>query len=220
MVKKAPRRTAERILEVTLDLFNRFGEPNVSTTLISAELRISPGNLYYHYPAKDELINALFDRYEASLTELLAAADGVRNVEDAWFFMHSLFEQVWNFRFLYRDLNHLLAGNRHLETHFRAVLERKTESLKWMLASMTASGMLQLDADTADTLSTSMTLMLTYWLSYEYVKDPRRALEPESASRAMQQGAQHVLALLTPHLSSPQLREHLQAITRSYGNNA
>jgi AcrR family transcriptional regulator len=62
---KKPRRTAERILEVTLDLFNRFGEPNVSTTLISAELNISPGNLYYHYPAKDELINALFDRYEA-----------------------------------------------------------------------------------------------------------------------------------------------------------
>ena len=45
---KKPRRTAERILEVTLDLFNRFGEPNVSTTLISAEMNISPGNLYYH----------------------------------------------------------------------------------------------------------------------------------------------------------------------------
>jgi AcrR family transcriptional regulator len=41
MAKKAPRRTAERILEVTLELFNRFGEPNVSTTLISAELNIS-----------------------------------------------------------------------------------------------------------------------------------------------------------------------------------
>ncbi len=43
MAKKAPRRTAERILEVTLELFNRCGEPNVSTTLISAELNISPG---------------------------------------------------------------------------------------------------------------------------------------------------------------------------------
>ena len=83
MVKKAPRRTAERILEVTLELFNRFGEPNVSTTLISAELGISPGNLYYHYPAKDELVNALFARYEAELNELLGAADNVRNVEDA-----------------------------------------------------------------------------------------------------------------------------------------
>jgi len=39
--KKKPRRTAERILEVTLELFNRFGEPNVSTTAISAELRIA-----------------------------------------------------------------------------------------------------------------------------------------------------------------------------------
>ena len=83
MVKKAPRRTAERILEVTLDLFNRFGEPNVSTTLISAELRISPGNLYYHYPAKDEIINALFDHYEHALTELLGASHSVRHVEDA-----------------------------------------------------------------------------------------------------------------------------------------
>ena len=64
MAKKAPRRTAQRILEVTLDLFNRFGEPNVSTTAISAELGISPGNLYYHYPAKDALINTLFDQYE------------------------------------------------------------------------------------------------------------------------------------------------------------
>ena len=43
MEAKKPRRTAERILEVTLDLFNRFGEPNVSTTLISAELHIKIG---------------------------------------------------------------------------------------------------------------------------------------------------------------------------------
>src|ERR1700710_1320294 len=80
---KKPRRTAERILEVTLDLFNRFGEPNVSTTAISAEMGISPGNLYYHYPAKDELINTLFDRYEQSLTTVLAGAEHVRHVEDA-----------------------------------------------------------------------------------------------------------------------------------------
>ena len=53
MVRKAPRRTAQRILETALEMFNRFGEPNVSTTALSAELGISPGNLYYHYPAKD-----------------------------------------------------------------------------------------------------------------------------------------------------------------------
>jgi AcrR family transcriptional regulator len=70
---KKVRRTAERILDVSLDLFNRFGEPNVSTTVISAELKISPGNLYYHYPAKDELINALFNRYDKALADILLA---------------------------------------------------------------------------------------------------------------------------------------------------
>src|ERR1700710_3116650 len=123
---KKPRRTAERILEVTLELFNRFGEPNVSTTLISAELRISPGNLYYHYPAKDELINALFDRYEKGLNELLLAADGVANVEDAWLFFHMLFELIWQYRFLYRDLNDLLSNNRRLELRVKSVLDQKT----------------------------------------------------------------------------------------------
>lgn len=86
MAKKAPRRTAERILAASLALFNRFGEPNVSTTLISHELSISPGNLYYHYPAKEALVNALFDRFELDIDALLGASDSVQNVEDAWFF--------------------------------------------------------------------------------------------------------------------------------------
>lgn len=142
---KRPRRTAERILEVTLDLFNAFGEPNVSTTLISAELKISPGNLYYHYPAKDELVNALFGRYEAELGELLAAADSVRNVEDAWLFFHMLFELIWKHRFLYRDLNDLLFKNRRLETHFQALLAAKEQAMRQVLSGLHLGGALKME---------------------------------------------------------------------------
>ncbi|MEI8325540.1 MAG: TetR/AcrR family transcriptional regulator [Betaproteobacteria bacterium] len=217
MVKKAPRRTAERILEVTLALFNRFGEPNVSTTLISAELSISPGNLYYHYPAKDELINALFDRYERSLTELLNACDGVRNVEDAWFFLHSLFELIWEYRFLYRDLNDLLSKNRRLETHFQWVLKNKTRSVRSLLDGMSRSGSIQqIDASEAEATATSMVVVLTYWLSYEYVRDPRRALEPENAELALLRGAHHVMNLLVPYLEQEQ-RAHLMRLVQAYG---
>jgi AcrR family transcriptional regulator len=215
MAKKAPRRTAERILEVTLELFNRFGEPNVSTTLISAELNISPGNLYYHYPAKDELINSLFDRYERSLSELLNASDGVRNVEDAWFFLHTLYELIWQYRFLYRDLNDLLSKNRRLETHFQWVLKNKTRSLRTLLESMNRSGAITIDSREIEGTATSMVVVLTYWLSYEYVRDPRNALEPESASTALVRGAQHVLNLLVPYLEASQ-RQHLLHLVSQY----
>ena len=143
---KKPRRTAQRILETTLELFNRFGEPNVSTTLISAELGISPGNLYYHYPAKDELINSLFNAFESALADLLRAAHDVRNIEDAWLFLHLLFELVWQYRFLYRDLNDLLSKNRHLETHFQSVLKSKGQAVQKLLAGPGKEGVIQIDA--------------------------------------------------------------------------
>ncbi len=219
MAKKAPRRTAERILEVTLDLFNRFGEPNVSTTLISAELNISPGNLYYHYPAKDELINALFDRYERALSELLNASDSVRNVEDAWFFMHTLFELIWQYRFLYRDLNDLLSKNRRLETHFQWVLKNKTRAVRSLLDGLSRGGALRIDAREVDATATSMVVVLTYWLSYEYVRDPRHALEPENAQSALLRGAHHVLDLLAPYLE-PAQRAHLLQLAQAYCSNA
>ncbi len=217
MVKKAPRRTAERILEVTLELFNRFGEPNVSTTLISAELNISPGNLYYHYPAKEELINTLFERYERSLGELLGAADDVRDVEDAWFFLHSLFELIWAYRFLYRDLNDLLSKNRLLETRFQGVLKNKTRAVRSVLAGMSRSGAIDIDTREVEPTANCMVVLLTYWLSFEYVRDPRHALEPDHAEQALMRGAQHVLNLLAPHLEVGQ-RAHLMELTGAYRN--
>ena len=62
-----------------------------------------------------------------------------------------------------------------------------------------------------------MVVVLTYWLSYEYVRDPRRALEPESAGAALLRGAYHVLSLLMPYLETAS-REHLHALAGSYRN--
>jgi AcrR family transcriptional regulator len=212
---KKPRRTAERILDTTLDLFNRFGEPNVSTTLISAELGISPGNLYYHYPAKDELITKLFDRYDAALTELLRAAEDVTDIEDAWLFFHVLFELIWAYRFLYRDLNDLLSNNRRLETHFQFVLQRKAKAVQSVLDGIGRASALRIDSRDAEPVATAMVVVLTYWLSYEYVKNPRKALEPESAGPALLRGAFHVLCLLLPYLDEDG-REHLHALASRY----
>lgn len=214
MTRKAPRRTAQRILETALEMFNRFGEPNVSTTAISAELGISPGNLYYHYPAKDELVNALFERHQQALAPLLAAGTEVRDVEDAWFFMHSLFEGLWEHRFLYRNLNDLLSRNRQLESQLQSLIQKLIGALKDLLGALRHQGLTMKAGDVPPT-ATSMVVLLTYWLSFEYVCDPRRALEPEHAQAALLRGASHVLGLLSPYMANDQ-RAHLQALAGVY----
>lgn len=215
MAKKPPRRTAERILEASQELFNRFGEPNVSTSAISAELHISPGNLYYHYPAKDELVNALFGRYEQSINALLATADDVNDIEDAWFFMRTLFELIWQYRFLYRDLNDLLSKNRRLETQFQAVLQNKTRAVHAMLDALRRADALHMPTEEVHPTATSMVVVLTYWLNFEYVRAPRHALEPGNAQAALLRGARHVLSLLMPYLDEGQ-QAHLAVLSQAY----
>ncbi len=219
MAKKPPRRTAERILEASQELFNRFGEPNVSTSAISAELHISPGNLYYHYPAKDELVNALFGRYEQSINALLATADDVNDIEDAWFFMRTLFELIWQYRFLYRDLNDLLSKNRRLETQFQAVLQNKTRAVHAMLDALRRADALHMPTEEVHPTATSMVVVLTYWLNFEYVRAPRHALEPGNAQAALLRGARHVLSLLMPYLDEGQ-QAHLAVLSQAYATAA
>ncbi len=215
MTKKAPRRTAQRIQEAALALFNRYGEPGVSLTQIAAELGISAGNLHYHFPAKDGLVDTLFDQYTEALAQLLPAAGEVRDVEDAWFFLHSLFERIWAFRFLYRDLNMLLARNRRLEQGIQQVFAEQARALQALLAGLQRAGALQLEPDTA--LATSQVVLLSYWLSFEYARDPRHALEPEGLQAAVLRGAGHALGLLLPYLV-PAQQAHLRRLLQAYLN--
>ena len=215
MVSKAPRQTAERIVVSALDLFNRFGEPNVAATMVAADLGISPGNLYYHYPGKEDIVNHLFGQYLNDLQALLPASQDVKDLEDAWFFMHSLFELVWRYRFLYRDLNDLLSKYRQLEQQVKQVLSNKHAAFLTLLKRMTDQGLLTQNATERDSSATQMLVMLTWWLSYEYVRDPRHALEDANAQGGVSRGAQQVLGLLLPYLQA-QPKAQLTALLQMY----
>ena len=101
MAEKRPRRTRERILETGLALFNRDGAPQVTTADIADEMNISPGNLYYHFDNKDEIVFELYARYEEGVLPLYADRAGrPLDVDDLWLWLHLLFERMWNYRFL------------------------------------------------------------------------------------------------------------------------
>jgi AcrR family transcriptional regulator len=216
MERKPPRRTRERILELALRLFNDFGEPNVNTTLIAEEMNISPGNLYYHFKNKDDIINCIFQQFEREIDKLLALpTEREPNVEDAWLFLHVLFELIWKYRFFYRDLNNLLANNRTLELKFKQLLTQKVKVARGLCDGLAKAGELQAGAREIEALATNMVVVATYWLSYSYVLDPRRFNEPEVVGAALQRGCYQVMALTAPYLIG-QSRELFEQLAAEY----
>jgi hypothetical protein len=86
-----------------------------------------------------------------------------------------------------------------------------------MLDGMSRAGAISIDSRETEPTATSMVVVLTYWLSYEYVRDPRHALEPDHAQLALLRGAHHVLNLLVPYLE-PGQRTHLLELVSAYSS--
>jgi len=201
MQHKAPRRTRERILELSLRLFNEFGEPNVTTTVIAEEMNISPGNLYYHFRNKDDIVNSLFAQFEAEIERMLAVpADRRPNIEDVWLYLHLMFELVWRYRFFYRDLSDLLSRNRKLELHFKQIIAHKIKVAQQLCMGLRSEQALEASDMEIDALTTNMVVVATYWLSYEYVRNPRKYAEQETMAEALARGCYQVLSLIGPYL--------------------
>lgn len=215
MQGKPKRRTRERIIETSLRLFNAFGEPNVTTTFIADELDISPGNLYYHFHNKDEIIEALFAVFEREIEETLAAPTRrPADVEDIWLFLHLLFEKIWKYRFFYRDLNDLLTRNRLLEIHFKRILAHKVRTATALCEGLLAAGTLRANSDELRALATNMAVIASYWLSFEYAREPRATGEKVDNDR-IRRGVYQVMAMVSPFLVG-EARALLDTLSQEY----
>jgi AcrR family transcriptional regulator len=88
-------------------------------------MNISPGNLYYHFRNKDDIIGALYEALERDLAPLLSLPEGrASGVEDLWLLLHLLFERMREYRFFYRDLDEITSRNRKIAMRFASLTRR------------------------------------------------------------------------------------------------
>jgi len=210
--RKRPRRTRERIIETSLVMFNRLGEPNVTTADIADEMGISPGNLYYHFRNKDDIIAELFGRFERRLSPVVdLRASPPASVEDLWLVLHLWFEAMWDLRFLYRDLDEILSRDKRLAARFARLTRGGTRTVIELCRSMVAAGTMLASGDAIGALGENVTLVATYWISYQRIFAGERAVDAVNLDRA----AYQVLSLVTPWLHGSE-RALLDRMRRDY----
>jgi AcrR family transcriptional regulator len=160
-------KTKEKILRTALGLFNNEGESQVSSVDIASVMGISPGNLYYHYKGKDEIIVELFTDFEEEIRQVLGSPiQKPLAVEDNWVYLYIIFEEIFDFRFFYKNQSDIIDRNPVLRHKFSRILALKEETALSLLSTLEAAGHVEFGEGEKAALSTRIAQHFTFWLQY------------------------------------------------------
>jgi AcrR family transcriptional regulator len=99
-------KTKDRIVLRSIELFNRDGVVPVTTNHIAKELGISPGNLYFHFANKEEIIRQIFKMMCAEVYSLWRTKKSQR-LSHPLEMIEKTLDVCWRYRFIFRESYYL-----------------------------------------------------------------------------------------------------------------
>ncbi|MCH4245996.1 TetR/AcrR family transcriptional regulator [Acinetobacter gerneri] len=163
-------KTKDRILQSSLQLFNERGERSVTTNHIAAELGISPGNLYYHFRNKQEIIKELMEQYQKETLDMLALPDDREvNANDKIHYFQVLSSQLWEYRFLHRDVYHLVENNDDFRKIYPRFAGKVMQQGQKIYQAFVDAGLMQMTPSEIEALIINLWIVLTNWTNFLYM---------------------------------------------------
>ena len=101
--------TKDKIIATAIDLLNIHGTKLISTNHIAKEMGISPGNLYYHFGSKNDIIRSISDNFSNELGSVLKIQ--LDTISDFSSNLTSLFNRFFKIQQSYQ----FLLGNFHTQ---------------------------------------------------------------------------------------------------------
>ena len=206
-------KTSQRIVNSSLELFNQHGERSVSTNHIAAHMEISPGNLYYHFPNKQAIISVLFNEYEALVISFLRLPEGrAPDVADKRFYLQQLLDAMWRYRFLYRDIEHLLHSDSELAIRYRRFSHNCLAQAQAIYAGFVEAGVLNMTPLQIESLTLNAWIILTSWVSFLCTT---RENSDQLSEQAIKRGVYQLLVLESGFVTD-QAREAVDELIKEY----
>jgi len=206
-----PPKTRERIVQASLELFNAQGERAVSTNHIAAHLGISPGNLYYHFRNKQAIIAELFIQYETQVDAFLRRPDArALTIDDKTFYLEALLAAMWHYRFLHRDLEHLLDSDPELAERYRRFAKRCLQAAQEIYQGFVEAGILLMTPAQIEALTLNGWIIMTSWVRFLCTT---RGNPGDLSEDMLRRGIYQVLALEGGYIA-PQARDAVEALYR------
>jgi AcrR family transcriptional regulator len=209
--------TRNRILQASLDLFNRLGERRVSTNHIADTLGISPGNLYYHFRNKDDIVYELFCRYRDQVNAFVALPAGDRPLtwQDKMSYLAAILQSLWETRFLHRDLSHLLHQDERLRRDYRVFVDRTLKEGLIVYQGLRDAELLAASDEELRALLVNTWVLAANWSSFVHGLQPQAFSDEATSHRLLQQGIYQIVCLEAPYLRN-EAAAHLDTMKATY----
>ncbi|KJY79074.1 TetR/AcrR family transcriptional regulator [Vibrio nigripulchritudo] len=207
-------KTKLKIVLTALELFNERGERNVTTNHIAENLNISPGNLYYHFRNKQEIIQSIYDIYENELLTSFVPIESDNSVKLFETYMGSIFNMMWKYRFFYSNLPELLSNDPELHARYSATQKRLRENLRQICLLFRDAELLSMNDKEQEVIITNMHLITTNWFNYQAaLKHETKVMKSDVIS-----GVKQMLGVVQPYATSKGSYVFSSCIARNLNN--
>lgn len=204
-------KTRDRILHTSRALFNEEGEAHQTAVDIAGVLEISPGNLYYHFKGKDAIIHALFDEFEEEIMIILRGSRGaITSIQDSWVYSYIILEEIYDFRFFYRNLGALLARYPDLSRRFGVLLSEKRTAIHALLGDLQSADLVKITPTMGEILEEQMLMTATFWLSKDQIEG-----QSLSSQHLIHRTVYQMMTLIVPYMGAAGVGT-LEALTAYY----
>ncbi len=185
-------KTKERILVTSIELFNRNGVTAITTNHIAKAMEISPGNLYFHYDNKEEILVELFKRMSKD-TYAIWRPKSIKNLTPLKFIEEN-FEVYWKYRFFHREIYSLRRKDAALSLLWRAHVQKMMKLMVVLYRQWVRQGhMVKADASEMQYVAESLLAMATTFLQFF------ESAEKSPGKKSIERGKRHVARMLLPY---------------------
>lgn len=157
----------QKVLEIALQLFNQQGSARVTTNHIAEAAGISPGNLYYHFRNKEDLIRSLYAEMAETWQTSFQAPAHVPTLADLDALLSLSFQLIWKYRFFYQEFVSLCMRDPDLAEQYRRLRQHGQASFCNLVSMFAEHGVFRrLSEAEAQDLADLTWLLTEFWLPY------------------------------------------------------
>lgn len=201
-------KTKDRILMVSQELFNKHGATEVTTNDIAKELKMSPGNLYFHYKNKEQIIREIFKKMILDAAKVWKPQAKIAKRREKIQLVDIIDKNVllyWRYRFFHRELYILRKKDPELSKLWHRYIDKTTLMMKVLYRYWVKAGIMEKIESQNEMEYLLESLFVSTNSAMHFFATSDRGDEP--TTKAMAKARHYLIRLLYPYMSSEYQKE-------------